>query len=681
MLENFSSKAGKYIAVCESIAFDFGHCNVGSEHLLLSFLKLKDNKLSKELLKYDVVFEKVKEDLIDIFPLNEELPFYMEYTSNLKEILSHAETLSKNLGEDKVSEGVLMYALVEKDETITKEILTKYKVDINKLLESLKIKKVSLLDGVNELTNLNSKAKENPIKVYKREKELKLIENTLLKKQKANVLLVGEAGVGKSALVEYLAYKIVKGEVSESLKDKVIYELDMSVTVAGTKYRGEFEEKLNKILKKVKEDHNAILFIDEIHNIVGAGGAEGAIDASNILKPYLARKEVSCIGATTYEEYSKIIEKEKAINRRFMTIFLDEITPRDTIDVLVNLKGDYESYHGVKIGEEICSFIVNSLDKFVKEYRFPDKAIDVIDYASVIAKNSEEKEVNFSHVKDAINELYKVDLEAKNIFYLNKKLKEKIIGQDKVIDSLCENLAINELKKGNGPRGVYLFLGDSGVGKTELAKELGNIYFKEGNYIKIDMEGYGDSSSVSKLIGANPGYVGFDSGSYLLDKIKTNPSSVVILDEIEKASKEVINVFLNVFDEGYLIDSRKRKIDFSNSIIVMTSNLGFNKIENNLGFNKNEANKEEIEKQVTRFLKEELVNRLDDIYLFNKLEKNDYKIIGNKYLEELACDLNIEELIESMDDKIKGVRNLKKEICKRVNREKFQNKDDEIKVS
>ena len=211
MLENFSSKAGKYIAVCESIAFDFGHCNVGSEHLLLSFLKLKDNKLSKELLKYDVVFEKVKEDLIDIFPLNEELPFYMEYTSNLKEILSHAETLSKNLGEDKVSEGVLMYALVEKDETITKEILTKYKVDINKLLESLKIKKVSLLDGVNELTNLNSKAKENPIKVYKREKELKLIENTLLKKQKANVLLVGEAGVGKSALVEYLAYKIVKG--------------------------------------------------------------------------------------------------------------------------------------------------------------------------------------------------------------------------------------------------------------------------------------------------------------------------------------------------------------------------------------------------------------------------------------------------------------------------------------
>ena len=681
MLENFSSKAGKYIAVCESIAFDFGHCNVGSEHLLLSFLKLKENKLSKELLKYNVTFEIIKEELIEMFPINEELPFYMEYTNNLKEILSHAESVSKSLCEDKVSEGVLMYSLVQKDETITKEILLKHKVNIEELLEKLKVKKVSLLDSVSELTNLNKKAKENPVKVYKRERELKLIENTLLKKQKANVLIVGDAGVGKSALIEYLAYKIVNGDICEELKDKTIYDLDISVTVAGTKYRGEFEEKLNKILKKVKEDSNAILFIDEIHNIVGAGGAEGAIDASNILKPYLARKDISCIGATTYDEYVKIIEKEKAINRRFMTIFLDEITPKDTIEVLLNLKSDYENYHNVKMEADVCEFIVNSLEKFVKEYKFPDKAIDVLDYASVIAKKSEGKVVTFACVKEAISQLYKVNLDAKNIFYLNKKLKEKIIGQDNVIDLLCENLSINELKKGSGPKGVYLFLGDSGVGKTELAKELANSYFKEGNYIKIDMEGYSDSSSVSKLIGANPGYVGFDNDSYLLDKIKTNPSSVVILDEIEKASKEVMNIFLNVFDEGYLIDSKKRKIDFSNSIIIMTSNLGFNKIDSNLGFYKNESNKEELEKIVSKSFKEELVNRIDEIFLFNKLDKKDYKIIGNKYLQELSSELDIDSVLESLGYDFKGVRELKRKISKKVSKEILNKKEGEIKVS
>ncbi len=670
MLENFSSKAKKHIALCESIAFDLGHCNVGSEHLLLSFLKTKDNKLYSELENHGLTYDVLKKELLELFPFNEELPFYMEYTQNLKDILSYSENLSRELNEDKVSEGVLIYSLIEKDETITKAILEKYGIKIASLLKILKVEKISYLDGISELTNLNRKMKENPTKVYKREKELKLIENTLLKKQKANVLLVGEAGVGKSALVEYLAYKITQREVNEELVNKTIYELDMSITVAGTKYRGEFEEKVNKILKRVKEDENAILFIDEIHNIVGAGGAEGAIDASNILKPYLARKEICCIGATTYDEYIKIIEKEKAINRRFMVIFLDEISKEDCKDVLKGLKEDYVKYHNVKISDNICEEIVEMLDNHVKEFKFPDKAIDVLDYASVIAKTNGQKELTLDNVKDSITELYKIDLDNKNIFYLNKKLKEHIIGQNEVIDKLCESLSLTEIRKENKPRGIYLFLGDSGVGKTELAKEVANNYFKEGSYIKIDMEGYSDPSSVSKLIGTSPGYIGYESDSYLLDKIKTNPSSVLILDEIEKASKEVINIFLNVFDEGYLIDSKKRKIDFSNAIIIMTSNIGFNKNETDFGFNKIESNTEEIEKMLKRFFKEELLNRVDEVFLFNKLNKENYKEIAKKYILEFKDEVDVESTLLELDYSYKGVRELKKDLKKKINKSK-----------
>jgi ATP-dependent Clp protease ATP-binding subunit ClpA/ATP-dependent Clp protease ATP-binding subunit ClpC len=680
MLDKFSSKAGKYIAIAESIAFDLGHCNVGSEHLLLSFLKI-DNKLKKELEKYSLNFEKVKQELLEAFPLNEELPFYMEYTSNLKEIITESEKLSKSLNEDKVSEDVLMYSLIDKNGTLMGEILDKYGVDKKKLLEVLKVKKVSLLDGINELINLNNKMKINPTKVYKREKELALIENTLLKKQKANVLLVGDPGVGKSALVEYFAYKIIKGEVNKELKDKIIYEVDLSMTVAGTKYRGEFEEKVNKILKRAKDDNNAILFIDEIHNLIGAGGAEGAIDASNILKPYLARKDITCIGATTYDEYVKIIEKEKAINRRFMTIFLDEVSVSDCKEILVNLKEDYTSYHGIQIDEKICDYIVDSLEKYVREYKFPDKAIDTLDYASVLAKKNGNKALSKDDVNEAINSLFKVDLNQKNIFYLNKKLKSKIIGQDLVIDKVCENLSLSELKKENKPIGVYLFLGDSGVGKTELAKEIANNYFKENSYIKIDMENYSDPSSVSKLIGTSPGYIGYESDSYLFENIKKNPSSVIILDEIEKASSEVVNVFLNIFDEGYFIDSKKRKIDFRNSIIIMTSNLGFNKDKSSLGFNKIETNKEELDKLLKRFFKEELLNRIDDTFYFNKIEKDDYFKIARNYINEFGLDIDSGEILSKISYNSDGIRVLKKNIKNLINNEIIKTKNIKTKVS
>lgn len=672
MLEDFSSKAGKYIAIAESLAFDLGHCNVGSEHLLLSFLKLKDNKLKKLLEVYKLDFDIVKKELLEIFPLNEELPFYMEYTSSLKDIINESNKMSKSLNEEKISEEVLMYSLVKKEDCLTREILNKYHCDINFLLEKLRVNKKSLLDNIDELTNLNKKMLVNPTKVYKRDNEIRIIENTLLKKQKANVLIIGDAGVGKSALVEYLAYKIATNKSCNALKDKVIYELDLASIVAGTKYRGEFEEKLKKILKKVKDEKNAILFIDEIHNIIGAGGAEGAIDASNILKPYLARKDISVIGATTQEEYAKLIEKEKAIERRFMLIKLDEVSTNDTKDILINLKEDFENYHNIKISDEMCSSIVELLDTYVKEKRFPDKAIDLLDYSCVVAKNNGANHLANHDIKSALKEMFKVDIDSRNIFNLKRKLKSKIIGQDEGIEKICNHLEIVNItaKEKNKPLGVYLFLGESGVGKTQLAKELAKVYFsRDDAYIKLDMEAFSDSSSVSKILGANPGYIGHEDDSYLTNRIRMNPNSVIILDEIEKASKEVINLFLNVLDEGYLIDSKKRRVDFSNSIIIMTSNLGFSNKKDNVGFNKIEVNKEELDKLVKRFFKEEFLNRIDEIIYFNNLNEIDYKKIGVNYLKQFNYEFDTDKILDKLNYDIKGVRELQRKIKQEIIKE------------
>ncbi len=676
MLEDFSSKAGKYIAIAESLAFDFGHCNVGSEHLLLSFLKVKDNKLKKLLEIYKLDFEKVKKELLEAFPSNEELPFYMEYTLSLKEILSSATQISKKANEDKISEEVLMYSLIKKDDCVAREILNKYGCDIKFLLDKLEVKRICLLDSVEELTNLNKKMMENPIKVYKRDKEIEIIQNTLLKKQKANVLIVGDAGVGKTALVEFLAYKIANKEVHEELKNKTIYELDLSSIVAGTKYRGEFEEKLKKILKKIKDEKNAIIFIDEIHNIIGAGGAEGAIDASNILKPYLARQDISVIGATTYDEYVKLIEKEKAVERRFMLIKLDEVSVNDTRDILNKIKEDYSLYHKVNISSEIVNYMIDVLDKYVKEKKFPDKAIDMLDYSAVLAKKNYSKSIRKEEIDKALLELFKVNIETKNINKLKEKLNKKIIGQESAIDKICYSLELvnKGFKEKNKPLGVFLFLGESGVGKTELAKELAREYFdREDAYIKLDMEAYSDPSSVSKILGANPGYIGHESETFLLNGIKMNPNSVVILDEIEKAHKDVINLFLNILDEGYLIDAKKRKIDFSNSIIIMTSNLGYCNKKDNVGFNKVDQNKEEIDKLVKKFFKEEFLNRIDEVIYFNSLDESKYKQIASNYLNNYKnnClfEFESETILTKFDYKFNGVRELKRKLKNEIIKE------------
>ena len=516
--------------------------------------------------------------------------------------------------------------------------------------------------------------------IIERDEEVIELMEALLRKQKPNALILGDPGVGKTSIVYHLASLINKGKVSEKLKNKVIYELDISNVVAGTKYRGEFEEKLKKILKKVKEDPNAIIFIDEIHNIIGAGGAEGAIDASNILKPYLSRGEIQLIGATTFDEYSKIFEKEKALERRFQVIKLLELSKQKTINVLYHIIDSYKKFHNLEIEDNLLENIVNLTNHYMTTRFFPDKAIDVLDSSFVKAKQLDKKIVTKEDVIEVIEKQCKVLINKDDDeLDLYNSLKENILGQDEAL--LKINNDINLIEKGlidnNRPLGVYLFIGPTGVGKTETAKLIAKKYFgDESRLIKIDMSMFMEAHSVSKLIGAPPGYIGYDNQTYIIDEIRKNPHSVILLDEIEKAHKEVLNIFLNVFDEGYFIDSNKRKIDFRNSLIILTSNLGFtndNINKKTLGFLSEDANKIEIEKAVNKHFKPEFINRLDDIIYFKSLNLDSSIELANIYINEYNKTYNyeisqekIEDLIKTIDVNKYGARGIKRGVKKYI---------------
>lgn len=678
MITNFCEKAQKIIAVAESIAFDFGHSSVGSEHLLLSFLKVKDTKVKKILENQGIIYEQIKKELLSLFERKDSLPFYMEYTPAFKEILDISIKESKKLNEEKVSIEVLALSMINQKDSLARELLEKHHCDFKYLNENLKVTKISPLDNIDELTNLNKQVLKSPVIVYERAKEIELVCNTLLRKQKANVMLVGEPGVGKSALIEYLAYKITCGDVSDDLKNKVIYELDIPSIVAGTKYRGEFEEKLKKIVKKIKEEKNAIIFIDEIHNIIGAGGAEGAIDASNILKPYLARGDLKCIGATTYDEYIKLIEKEKAVERRFQLIKLDEPDVFKCCLILKGVKNEYEKFHGVNVSDDICEKIVKLTKKYVTDRYFPDKAIDVLDCSCVLAKKKQLNELDEGVVIKTIENMYNVEI-SKCVIKENliSDLNKKIIGQEKAIENVVKHISYIEkgLVDDNRPLGVYFFVGPSGVGKTELAKKIAKYYFgSDDSYIKVDMSEFKESHSVSKLIGAAPGYIGYDSQTLFIDKIRNNPNCVVILDEIEKAHKDVMNVFLNIFDEGYFYDSKKRKIDFTNSIIIMTSNIGSENGNKNIGFLSHGKSEEETIKNVSKYFSFEFMNRIDEIVCFNSLDEVSASKIASKYLreyhEKLLFEINeetiIKEIVGSQDLTKYGARYIKRELKKKI---------------
>ena len=683
MLNKFSDKAQKVIALSESIAFDLGQSNVSTEHLLMSLLKVKDCKLKSLLEKENITYECIKEEVIKLFGKKSNKPFYMEYSIEFKRILENAISLSKKKGEDKVSLDTLSVSLLEDGNCIAIDLLNKHNVNIFKYKEEIKnlIKRSSELDNVFELTNLNQKALKKPPLLIHREEEINTLVEILLRKQKPNAVIVGLPGVGKTALVEYLAHLINTNKVPTMLKDKVIYELDLTSIIAGTKYRGEFEEKLKKILRKIKDDKNAIVFIDEIHNIVGAGGAEGSIDASNIIKPYLSKGDVCCIGATTYDEYVKLFEKEKALERRFQVVKLQEPSVEQTIDILKALKDSFVSYHKLTISLENIKDVVLLCKQYVFDRHFPDKAIDILDMSCVRCKNNNEKALRKEHIIEVIENNHNVKIQINDkAKTLQNNLNKILLGQEKAIEDLCNHIRYIELGMNdyNKPLGVFLFVGPTGVGKTESAKQIAKHYFgSDSKCIKLDMSEYSEAASVSKLIGSPPGYVGYERQSLLVDHIRNNPYSVVILDEVEKAHRDILDVFLNVFDEGYFYDSNKKKIEFTNSIIIMTSNLGFSEEmfhKGKVGYVNNKAKEADVNKVIEKHFRPEFINRIDEIILFDNLSQDTCKKLIYRYINEyqskisleINSDIIVNDLLEDFQILRYGARGIKRKVKKEI---------------
>ena len=594
-----------------------------------------------------------------------------------------------------------------------------------------KVKKGSItpiLDNFSrDLIKMAEEGKIDP--VVGRDKEVKRIAQILSRKKKNNAVIVGDAGVGKSALVEKLALMIHKGECPTNLLDKRIMSLDLTSLVAGTKYRGQFEERIKAILNELLEAPNVIVFIDELHTMVGAGNASGAMDAANILKPALARGEIQCIGATTFDEFKKHIEKDSALVRRFQKIILKEPTQSETIEILKNLKTSYQDFHKVTYEDNVIETIVKLAGRYITERQFPDKAIDVIDELGsekristripesieklkkqideikekkiqvvksqnyeqaaklrdeekkVVGKLDEEKFKWLEKQKDnkipvSIDDVYEIisqmtgvpiskldSKETLKLLQLEELLSEKVIGQAEAISTISRSIRRNRvgIKDANKPIGSFIFLGSTGVGKTYLAKILANFLFgDEDKIIRVDMSEYMDRHNVSKLIGSPPGFVGYDEGGQLTEKVKNNPFSVILFDEIEKAHKDVFNLLLQILDEGHLTDSFGRKVNFTNCLVIMTSNIGAKKVSEfggGVGFStsssevqKYEVRKSMIQKALKQQFNPEFLNRIDDVILFNALNEETLKKIIDIEIGRLS-DRLIEKRFKIIFDK------------------------------
>lgn len=580
-----------------------------------------------------------------------------------------------------------------------------------------------------DLTQLARDGAIDPI--IGREKEVKRIAQILSRKKKNNAIIVGDAGVGKSALVEKLALLISKGECPTSLMDKRIVSLDLTSLVAGTKYRGQFEERIKAILNELQDVTNVVVFIDELHTMVGAGNASGSMDAANILKPALSRGEIQCIGATTLDEYKKHLEKDGALTRRFQKIILKEPTQEETIQILHNLKEIYEDYHKVFYEDDVIENIVKLSGRYITDRLFPDKAIDVLDELGSekrvttempesfekLKKEAEElnnKKINVVKEQDyelaaklrdeekkllknlesekvkwlenmknnkihiTVDDAYKMitemttvpiskldGTESKKLLQMEEILSEKVIGQDEAISIISKAIRRNRvgIKDGGRPIGSFIFLGSTGVGKTYLAKSIAEILFGDPEkIIRVDMSEFMERHNVSKLIGSPPGYVGYDEGGQLTEKVKNNPFSVILFDEIEKAHKDVFNLLLQILDEGHLTDSFGRKVNFTNTLIIMTSNIGAKKVSdfgNGVGFEtstsitqKDEVKKSMIRKSLKQQFTPEFLNRIDDVIMFNSLNKDALKQIINIEISRLVNRLKDKNYLIKFDDSV-----------------------------
>lgn len=699
MFGNFSEEAQNILVKAKLEMLELKHPYIGTEHLVLSMLS-HSKKIKEKLSSYHLDYEIFKKEIIKVLGIGEENNSLFLYTPLLKKVINSAILDSKDNNDGVVTTEHLFSSLLEEGEGVAIRIFLSMGIDINamyvefatSLVKKVKPKKNRKL-LIEELgINLNEKAKNNLTDpVIDRDKEIERVLEILCRRTKNNPILIGNAGVGKTAIVEELAKRIVTNEVPDYLKNKKIISLDMATTVAGTKYRGEFEERMKKILNEIETNDDIILFIDEIHTLVGAGGAEGAIDASNILKPALARGHLRCIGATTVEEYKKFIEKDKALERRFQKVNIEEPSYEKTLEILTKLKPIYEKFHKVILQPELLDDIVKLSAKYIYDRSEPDKSIDIMDEVcsrvsiketkidkeitsleleidkldklknSYIIENNIDKAYTYRKkeivlqeklnnlmlninrnnkivtIKDVANvihtktqipvyEILKDD--AKVVKNIEKQLRDNIVGQDEAIKNLIDiTKRIKFGYKSDNKCISFLFVGPSGTGKTALSKIYANLLVGGKNLIRLDMSEYADVTSVNKIVGSAPGYVGYDDNKNILDEIKNKPYSVILLDEIEKAHPQVINLFYQILDDGLIKDSKGNTIKFNNNIIIMTSNIGYEK--NNVGFNN------KVESTVLNELKNELslpfVNRIDNIILFNHLtEENIRNIIKNK---------------------------------------------------
>lgn len=723
MISNFNEEAQEILVKAKLEMLELKHPYVGTEHLVLAILHTQ-NELTEKLANYGLTYNKFKKEILNIIGKGSKKSEFFLYTPLLKKVIENAIMDSKDNNNGIVTTSHLFSGLLDVGEGIAIRILISMNLDLDNMYDEFtekiyennhKKEKKSILEELG--IDLTEKAKNNEIDpVIGREDEINKLEEILCRRTKNNPLLIGLPGVGKTAIVEQLALLIAEDKVPTNLKNKRIISLDMASAVAGTKYRGEFEERMKKIIEEIEEDKNIILFIDEIHTLIGAGGAEGAIDASNILKPALARGKIRCIGATTNDEYKKHFEKDKALDRRFQIVNIEEPSLDKTKEILLKLKPIYEEYHNVTIKDEIINEIINLTEKYIYNRYRPDKQIDILDEvcSKVNIKNNESNLILETNLKELRNkkELYikennikkayeykiketefkrkinvspsrkevtKDDIASlisnkinipiyeilkdnkKTIDSIEKKLKENIIGQDETINSLINITKRIKLGYKENKCISLLFYGPSGVGKTKLATIYGQIISKQ-EVIKLNMAEYADSSAISKFMGTTAGYVGYDDNKYILSKIKDNPNAVIILDEIDKAHPKIISLLYQILEDGKILDAKNNLINFNNNIIIMTTNIGKN---NNIGFTNKKSNNE-----LKEFFNIAFLNRIDNIIRFNNLSSDDiHKIIKNKItnLKNKFKNVNItmsknivEEITEEANYQEYGARKIDK---------------------
>ena len=775
MQSQFTDKAQNALAQASRCARSLKQGYIGTEHILVGLLKEDTGVAAKVLADNGVEAGQVMDMIRDLIAFENGVAVKDRegYSPRAARILEEAHHQAARFGQKQTGTEHLLLALIKEGENVAVRLLNTlganvqkiyvdtliaigqdgnlYKEDLGKKGDR-KAKQSTLEQYSRDLTALAREGKLDP--VVGRDEEIRRVIQILSRRTKNNPCLVGEPGVGKTAVVEGLAARIVAGDVPFTVQNKRVLTLDLSGMVAGSKYRGEFEERIKKVLKEVTEDGNIILFLDELHTIIGAGGAEGAIDASNIMKPSLARGEIQLIGATTIAEYRKYIEKDAALERRFQPVTVEEPTEEEAVRILEGIKGKYEAHHHVTITPEAVEAAVRLSSRYINDRNLPDKAIDLIDEAAASArlhamdapdkakeisdkireldwemekairveafaqmaeikkkqdalvkkqerllKKREKREeentlsIGENEIAEVVAQWTKIPVqklaekESERLLKLEKTLHKRVIGQEEAVTAVAKAIRRGRvgLKDPNRPIGSFLFLGPTGVGKTELSKALAEAMFgSEDAMIRVDMSEYMEGHSVSKMIGSPPGYVGFEEGGQLSEKVRRNPYSVVLFDEIEKAHPDVFNVLLQVLDDGHITDSKGRKVSFKNTVLIMTSNAGAQRIVDpkNLGFATEKSETKDYEKmksnvmeEVKRSFKPEFINRIDDIIVFHQLNNENMKEIVNllasnlykRCEDQLGIHLTItaalkEHLVSKYADNKMGARPLKRAI-------------------